>query len=145
MKKKVELESLQERVIALMKENEKLKIMANMRIPSPVSAEILMSCDFHLPDNVTEAVRNIIANDATTAINELKTKQRSFCIINAIASDYPIVYASPGFLKLTGYEMKEVLGRNCRFLQGQNTDTEEVNIVKAATVMIIILIVFITG
>ncbi|KFH41142.1 White collar 1 protein-like protein [Hapsidospora chrysogenum ATCC 11550] len=31
--------------------------------------------------------------------------------------DWPIVYASEGFYELTGYTPKEVLGRNCRFLQ----------------------------
>lgn len=36
--------------------------------------------------------------------------------------DHPVVYASPGFLKLTGYTQDEVLGRNCRFLQGPDTD-----------------------
>ena len=36
--------------------------------------------------------------------------------------DNPIIYVSPGFERLTGYECKEVLGRNCRFLQGKDTD-----------------------
>jgi PAS domain S-box-containing protein len=37
-------------------------------------------------------------------------------------SDNPIVYASPGFLQLAGYELDEVLGRNRRFLRGPDTD-----------------------
>jgi PAS domain-containing protein len=32
--------------------------------------------------------------------------------------DAPIVYASPTFTDLTGYEAKEIVGKNCRFLQG---------------------------
>ncbi|NBO38402.1 PAS domain-containing protein [bacterium] len=36
--------------------------------------------------------------------------------------DNPIVYVSAGFLKLTGYSEEEVLGRNCRFMQGPETD-----------------------
>lgn len=36
--------------------------------------------------------------------------------------DHPVVYASPGFLKLTGFSLDEVLGRNCRFLQGPDTN-----------------------
>ncbi|CAK7265528.1 hypothetical protein SEPCBS119000_001557 [Sporothrix epigloea] len=31
--------------------------------------------------------------------------------------DQPVVYASASFLRLTGYSLDEVLGRNCRFLQ----------------------------
>nr|AML76538.1 putative LOV domain-containing protein [Gyrocarpus americanus] len=38
--------------------------------------------------------------------------------------DMPIVYASDAFLKLTGYSRLEVLGRNCRFLQGSDTNVE---------------------
>jgi len=41
-------------------------------------------------------------------------------------NDNPIVFANKAFLDLTGYEESEVLGRNCRFLQGANTDREAV-------------------
>ena len=34
----------------------------------------------------------------------------------------PIVLANEAFLKMTGYSGDEVLGRNCRFLQGADTD-----------------------
>lgn len=40
--------------------------------------------------------------------------------------DNPITYASQGFERLTGYSQKEVIGRNCRFLQGPGTDPEQV-------------------
>ncbi len=36
--------------------------------------------------------------------------------------DNPIAFANKAFLDLTGYEEAEVLGRNCRFLQGSQTD-----------------------
>ncbi len=32
--------------------------------------------------------------------------------------DNPMIYCNPAFLKITGYSMEEVLGKNCRFLQG---------------------------
>ncbi|MGO4387614.1 histidine kinase famiy protein [Microvirga sp. 2YAF29] len=38
--------------------------------------------------------------------------------------DNPIVFANRAFQDLTGYEESEVLGRNCRFLQGAHTDPE---------------------
>ena len=41
--------------------------------------------------------------------------------------DNPIVYASQGFLHLTGYELDEVLGRNCRFVQGPHTNPRSVD------------------
>lgn len=36
--------------------------------------------------------------------------------------DCPIVYVNPAFLRMTGYSMDEVLGLNCRFLQGDDRD-----------------------
>ena len=41
--------------------------------------------------------------------------------------DNPIVFANKAFLDLTLYEEAEVMGRNCRFLQGAQTDREMVN------------------
>ena len=36
----------------------------------------------------------------------------------------PIVYANKAFEEITGYSLGEVLGRNCRFLQGNDRDQE---------------------
>jgi PAS domain S-box-containing protein len=38
--------------------------------------------------------------------------------------DMPIVYANKAFEEITGYSLGEVLGRNCRFLQGNDRDQE---------------------
>ncbi|WP_338664239.1 histidine kinase famiy protein [Pararoseomonas sp. SCSIO 73927] len=46
--------------------------------------------------------------------------------------DNPIVFANQAFLKMTGYEPKEIVGRNCRFLQGPETDRETVAEVRRA-------------
>lgn len=44
--------------------------------------------------------------------------------------DCPIVYVNQAFLDLTGYAREEVLGRNCRFLQGPATDRASVDRLK---------------
>ena len=44
----------------------------------------------------------------------------SLIICDASQIDLPIVYASPGFEALTGYTAEEVIGRNCRFMQGDD-------------------------
>nr|AML76815.1 putative LOV domain-containing protein [Asclepias curassavica] len=49
--------------------------------------------------------------------------KQSFVLTDAQLPDMPIVYASDAFLRLTGYGRDEVLGRNCRFLSGMNTDS----------------------
>lgn len=47
-------------------------------------------------------------------------------------ADNPIVFASDGFIKVTGYQRSEVIPRNCRFLQRQNTDKTSVLRLKTA-------------
>ena len=46
--------------------------------------------------------------------------------------DNPIVYVNPAFENLTGYAAAEVLGRNCRFLQGGDRDQEALIEVRSA-------------
>jgi len=46
--------------------------------------------------------------------------------------DNPIVFSNKAFLDLTGYEEAEVVGRNCRFLQGADTDRETVRELREA-------------
>ena len=46
--------------------------------------------------------------------------------------DNPIVFANQAFLDLTGYEESEIVGRNCRFLQGPDTDRETVRALREA-------------
>ena len=46
--------------------------------------------------------------------------------------DCPIAFANNAFLDLTGYEESEVVGRNCRFLQGAGTDPDAVNQLREA-------------
>ena len=43
-------------------------------------------------------------------------------ITDATLPENPIVYANPAFERITGYPMQEILGRNCRFLQGEDRD-----------------------
>jgi phototropin len=52
--------------------------------------------------------------------------QQTFVVSDATRPDCPIIYASEGFFTMTGYSAKEVVGRNCRFLQGPETDRDEV-------------------
>ena len=40
--------------------------------------------------------------------------------------DNPIVFVNDAFARLTGYSREETLGRNCRFLQGPDTDPDDV-------------------
>jgi PAS domain S-box-containing protein len=46
--------------------------------------------------------------------------------------DNPIVYANEAFELITGYERDEILGRNCRFLQGTDRDQPEIERIREA-------------
>lgn len=43
-------------------------------------------------------------------------------IADPFTKDLPVVFVNAAFLAMTGYEEHEVLGRNCRFLQGPETE-----------------------
>nr|AML79057.1 putative LOV domain-containing protein [Nyssa ogeche] len=62
----------------------------------------------------------------------LATLQQTFVVSDATKPDCPIMYASSGFFSMTGYSSKEVIGRNCRFLQGADTDQNEVEKIRNA-------------
>jgi PAS domain S-box-containing protein len=47
-------------------------------------------------------------------------------ISDARSFDNPIIYCNPAFLQITGYSQDEVIGQNCRFLQGPDTDPKAV-------------------
>ncbi len=68
-----------------------------------------------------------------TAEAELRLRDRALqavsegiLITDPCQIDNPIIYASPGFEKLTGYSTEESIGRNCRFLQGRDTSPEAI-------------------
>lgn len=50
----------------------------------------------------------------------------AICLTDPHLPDNPIVFANRAFLALTGYPETEVTGRNCRFLQGPDTDPEAI-------------------
>ncbi len=47
-------------------------------------------------------------------------------ITNPRLDDNPVVFANDAFVRLSGYSRDEIVGRNCRFLQGPETDPDTV-------------------
>ncbi|WP_416138379.1 EAL domain-containing protein [Halomonas sp. HK25] len=52
----------------------------------------------------------------------IESSPNGVLMADATQPDMPIVYANEALCQLTGYASDEVLGRNCRFLQGKETD-----------------------
>jgi len=53
-------------------------------------------------------------------------------IANSTLPDMPLTYVNPAFEKLTGYTAEYTIGKNCRFLQGPDTDQKEVDKIRVA-------------
>lgn len=53
-------------------------------------------------------------------------------VADATREDEPLIYVNDGFVELTGYSRSEILGRNCRFLQSDETSEETVAEIRRA-------------
>ncbi len=64
------------------------------------------------------------ANEAVLLLRDraLNATAEGVLITDARAFDNPVVYANAGFERMTGYSGDEIVGRNCRVLQGEATD-----------------------
>lgn len=67
----------------------------------------------------TEA--NLLLRDRAIAASS-----NGIVICDARLPNLPIIYANPAFEYITGYSPEEVIGRSCRFLQGNDTNQPEI-------------------
>lgn len=59
---------------------------------------------------------------STTLKRFFEQSQIPLTLASPVFDDCPIILCNEAFLRLTGYAREEVIGRNCRLLQGRNTD-----------------------
>jgi len=87
-----------------------------------------------LANRIRNVVKGYRSQQALTEQQvELKRKARAMdaapvgiTISDPSRDDNPLIYVNDGFTKISGYSAEEVLGSNCRFLQGENTRPEPV-------------------
>lgn len=145
VRKKFMLESLQGEVRELQRENQRLRMLVQEHVPEQ-AVKIISECCSTSPLFSDEDPNS--AKKSTTTQQQRKPEslvgadyrlmqslamgQQCFVLSDPKLPDNPIVFASPGFYKLTGYTSKEVLGRNCRFLQGPGTNQKHVDLIRKA-------------
>ncbi|KAL7537437.1 hypothetical protein ACHAWF_005764 [Thalassiosira exigua] len=145
LRKKFLLESLQEQIDGLMGEISTLKGIIKRELPDK-AADLLKGLgesdagdDPGQPKKGTYTplpmpsgfgpVKTLMEPDYRL-MSALSGSQQNFAISDPSLPDNPIVYVSGGFLDLTGYTLDQVLGRNCRFLQGPGTDQAAVDVIR---------------
>lgn len=134
VRKKFLLESLQQSVNALQHENEKLRSVIREQL-GPPAEDLLASCNQKSVSLIASCpgdATRILDDPDYSLVKALQTAQQNFVITDPSLPDNPIVFASQGFLTLTGYTLDQVLGRNCRFLQGPQTDPRAVQKIRKA-------------
>lgn len=62
----------------------------------------------------------------------IRATRMSMIITDPRQQDNPIVFANRAFQKLSGYPLHEIAGRNCRFLQGPDTDPAAIRRIREA-------------
>jgi PAS domain S-box-containing protein len=145
VRKKFMLESLQEQVAGLQRENQRLRLLVQDNIPEhaqQIISECCSSSPLFSDDAPQLSAVDIEGADKSQAtalvrsdfqlMDSLSAGQQNFVLSDPRLPDNPIVFATPGFYKLTGYTPEQVLGRNCRFLQGPGTDPKAVDIIRKA-------------
>jgi len=90
----------------------------------PILVEGVAQGVFGIAKDVTEQHRNetrlrVLERSVQASINGI-------VITDASQDHLPISYVNEAFLALTGYREEELLGSNCRLLQGEKTDPEAV-------------------
>lgn len=146
VRKKFLLESLQQEVKDLQSENSGLRMLIYECIPQHAQ-QIITECCKQSPlfdDNKNEDDNNdnkssnkkaskveLMKSDFSL-MEALSSGQQNFVLSDPRLPDNPIVFASGGFYTLTGYTREQVLGRNCRFLQGPATDPKAVDVIRTA-------------
>jgi PAS domain S-box-containing protein len=160
IRKKVLLTSFQDELITAREVNIKLRRIVADRLPNDASrileectaleSSLLSSLMDHEEDdeggkkrylNMQTGTCNVTNDDGKLharmlvepdyrLMQSLVVSQQNFVLSDPSLPDNPIVYCSDGFCKLSGYKRNEIIGRNCRFLQGPGTDQAAVDLIR---------------
>jgi PAS domain S-box-containing protein len=85
------------------------------------------------PPHLSGAANHDMGDDSNSIFfAAVKTTRMPMIVTDPNQPDNPIVFANPAFINMTGYGWDELVGVNCRILQGPDTDPETVAEVRRA-------------
>ncbi len=76
--------------------------------------------------------RKASEHQLTLLERSVESSTNGVIIVDAQSRELPMVYVNAAFERITGYSRSEALGRNCRFLQGEDTDPATVKQLREA-------------
>ena len=114
-----EYRRLQEEILQLRKSNEELK----KRLRTSTSSANA---------NQTALSNNLLRKLAPLKELAMDSLEEGVTIADFTHPLQPLVFANQGFTEITGYTVDETVGKNCRFLQGPETEPEVVRKIKYA-------------
>ncbi|WP_324028153.1 PAS domain S-box protein [Maribacter sp. BPC-D8] len=80
--------------------------------------------------DITE--EKVIENVLYVRNRALAVTANGIIICDARKKDFPIIYGNEAFTKTTGYEQEDFIGKNCRFLQGEDKGQPEIQLMSDA-------------
>lgn len=104
-----------------------------MNTTVPAMDDIFVDAQDHIEklvasDVYPRFVKHQVTVSAALALTQSKKTYKGlgdcFCLTDPAIADNPIVSASDGFVEVTGYDRRDIVPRNCRFLQGALTDRQ---------------------
>lgn len=79
-----------------------------------------------------EAKLQKMAEENRYLARAISSTSEGILITDPTQPENPIIYVNPAFSRITGYSSNEILGQNCRFLQGVGTDPQTVDHIRQA-------------
>lgn len=72
------------------------------------------------------------AIDVSLAKQAINSANDGITIVDMMRPDQPLIFVNQSFERMTGYKRSEVIGKNCRFLQGKSNNQPQLSIIRQA-------------
>lgn len=82
--------------------------------------------------SITDITAALEAEEYESQRRQWQAMNAGVVISDALSSEMPVVYVNSAFEEMSGYSSAEMIGRNCRHLQGKDTDQPAVNNIRLA-------------